>query len=230
MAWCHQATSHYQSKCWPRSLSPYDATRPQWVNLNACWESASGEITHLLRVKHVINYACNWPCHHWCISCSTIVTHQWRINVFNWMSKIQLFFQLLLEVIYEYDFSSHGSLWISYDFEMMTSWHEKIFCQNYWAFVWDIHQPLVHSPHKGTVWQSFDFFSKLGWMRHKTNSICTFQQLIYINIQWYLKLLKFGKVDEIKISNNWPIMYKVEMELTYLRLMLHICITESDQH
>ena len=32
MAWCHQATSHYLSQCWPRSLTPYGITRPQWVN------------------------------------------------------------------------------------------------------------------------------------------------------------------------------------------------------
>ena len=32
MAWCHQATSHYLSQCWHRSLSPYDITRPQWIN------------------------------------------------------------------------------------------------------------------------------------------------------------------------------------------------------
>ena len=32
MAWCHQATSHYLSQCWPRSLSSYDVTRPQWIN------------------------------------------------------------------------------------------------------------------------------------------------------------------------------------------------------
>ena len=31
MAWCHQATSHYLSQCWPRYLSPYGITRPQWV-------------------------------------------------------------------------------------------------------------------------------------------------------------------------------------------------------
>ena len=31
MAWCRQATSHYLSQCWPRSLSPYGVTRPQWV-------------------------------------------------------------------------------------------------------------------------------------------------------------------------------------------------------
>ena len=32
MAWCHQATSHYLSQCWPRYLSPYDTMRSQWVN------------------------------------------------------------------------------------------------------------------------------------------------------------------------------------------------------
>ena len=26
------ATSHYLIKCWPRSMPPYDITRPQWVN------------------------------------------------------------------------------------------------------------------------------------------------------------------------------------------------------
>ena len=31
MAWCRQATSHYLSQRWPRSLSPYGVTRPQWV-------------------------------------------------------------------------------------------------------------------------------------------------------------------------------------------------------
>ena len=29
MTWCHQATSHYLSQCWPRSLLPYDGSRPQ---------------------------------------------------------------------------------------------------------------------------------------------------------------------------------------------------------
>ena len=33
MAWCRQATSHYLSQCWPRFMSPYGVTRPQWVNL-----------------------------------------------------------------------------------------------------------------------------------------------------------------------------------------------------
>ena len=32
MAWCRQATSHYLSQCWPRSMSPYGVTGPQWGN------------------------------------------------------------------------------------------------------------------------------------------------------------------------------------------------------
>ena len=33
MAWCRQATCHYLSQCWPRSLSPYGVTRLEWVNI-----------------------------------------------------------------------------------------------------------------------------------------------------------------------------------------------------
>ena len=33
MAWRRQATSHYLSQCWPRPLSPYCFTRPQWVKI-----------------------------------------------------------------------------------------------------------------------------------------------------------------------------------------------------
>ena len=36
MAWCRQATSHYLSQCWPRSVSPYGVTRAQWVNPYVC--------------------------------------------------------------------------------------------------------------------------------------------------------------------------------------------------
>ena len=31
IAWCHQATSHYVSQCWPRSMSQYGISRQQWV-------------------------------------------------------------------------------------------------------------------------------------------------------------------------------------------------------
>ena len=31
MAWFRQAPIHYLSQCWPRFISPYGVTRPQWV-------------------------------------------------------------------------------------------------------------------------------------------------------------------------------------------------------
>ena len=31
MTWCRQATSHYLSQCWSKSLSPHYITRPQWI-------------------------------------------------------------------------------------------------------------------------------------------------------------------------------------------------------
>ena len=33
MAWCRQATSHFLRQCWPRFMSPYGVTKPQWVNV-----------------------------------------------------------------------------------------------------------------------------------------------------------------------------------------------------
>ena len=52
MAWCRQATSHYLSQCWPRSLSPYGITRPQWVNWVVTISVWSG---HLYQAPHFNN-------------------------------------------------------------------------------------------------------------------------------------------------------------------------------
>ena len=83
MAWCCQATSHYLSQCWPRSMMPYGVTRPQWVNLwpsdtipwsastlaqamaccltatihdlNQCWLLISEVLWHSLKSKFRVN-------------------------------------------------------------------------------------------------------------------------------------------------------------------------------
>ena len=48
MAWCHQASSHYLSQCWPRSVSPYGVTRPQRVKYNCdeVWASLYHDISY----------------------------------------------------------------------------------------------------------------------------------------------------------------------------------------
>ena len=37
MAWCHQATSHYLSQCWLRSVSRYGISMPKWVVRWQCY-------------------------------------------------------------------------------------------------------------------------------------------------------------------------------------------------
>ena len=44
MAWYRQATSHYLSQCWPRSMSPNGVTRPQWVKMVPSFKPGSAFI------------------------------------------------------------------------------------------------------------------------------------------------------------------------------------------
>ena len=60
MAWCRQATSHYLSQCWPRSLPPYDVTRPQrviqyWTALLTWMISFKPQIHHYIELDQVSN-------------------------------------------------------------------------------------------------------------------------------------------------------------------------------
>ena len=57
MAWCRQATSHYLSQCWPRSLSPYDVTRPKWANMTE-WKNPTKHeyLTNVLYCYIAANY------------------------------------------------------------------------------------------------------------------------------------------------------------------------------
>ena len=45
MAWCRQATSLYLRQCWPRFLSPYGVTRPQWVKIVIVWNLAQKQLS-----------------------------------------------------------------------------------------------------------------------------------------------------------------------------------------
>ena len=53
MAWCRQATSHYLSQCWPRFMSPYNVTRPQWVNV---WTSKNIKLESMVNYPPSFNY------------------------------------------------------------------------------------------------------------------------------------------------------------------------------
>ena len=101
MAWCRQATthylsqcclsqccqccltapSHYLSQCWPRSLSPYGVTRPQWVeSLRPVMHICSPNSGHHWFKKWLA--ACSLPIHY--------LSHYWLmvnwplVNTFHW--------------------------------------------------------------------------------------------------------------------------------------------------
>ena len=49
MAWCRQATSHYLSQCWPRSMSPNGVTRPQCVKKTITLLSKYARVLHSIQ-------------------------------------------------------------------------------------------------------------------------------------------------------------------------------------
>ena len=55
MAWCHQATSHYLSQCWPRFMSPYGVTRPKRVI--KCHLSGNYRECEYIFIKKIIDLA-----------------------------------------------------------------------------------------------------------------------------------------------------------------------------
>ena len=69
MAWRCQATSHYLSQCWPRSMSPKGITRPQWVNSfwpgDAIWQHRTESVlAHVMACfptgpSHYLNQYCH---------------------------------------------------------------------------------------------------------------------------------------------------------------------------
>ena len=72
MAWCCQATSHYLSQCWPKSLSPYGTTWPQWVNI-------FNKTFKLQRTAHVYQYQPHTTKTYWIHSCSEPTT-EWHLK------------------------------------------------------------------------------------------------------------------------------------------------------
>ena len=62
MAWCHQATNHYLSLCWPWSMFWYDITRPQWVTHSTLCILLLGE-TNPFPSAHDTSLATQ---HQWC--------------------------------------------------------------------------------------------------------------------------------------------------------------------
>ena len=142
MAWCRQATSHYLSQYWPRFLSPYGFTRPQWVNLittrffcihtrPVSWEMLKTSVTQLyLKKGHLqLHPPCLWEPTELNCGWSHYLYHGLHDDVIKW----------------------------------------KHF-PHYWPFLRGIHRSLVNSPHKGQ-WRGALMFSLICvWINSWENS------------------------------------------------------------
>ena len=64
MAWCRQATSHYLSQCWPRSMTPCGITRPQWVKRKLFSQLIEASWFHMTPSTFVQVMACCLFHHH----------------------------------------------------------------------------------------------------------------------------------------------------------------------
>ena len=63
MAWCRQATSHYLSQCWPKSMPPNGITRPQWVKplrWRSSWNSFSWKASPVYPLKSILWLLMTW--------------------------------------------------------------------------------------------------------------------------------------------------------------------------
>ena len=62
--WCRQATIHYLSQCWHRSLSPYGVSEPRWVKHIYVTDRSSDEILKEARYKIIQNDGFSWKKNH----------------------------------------------------------------------------------------------------------------------------------------------------------------------
>ena len=61
MAWCRQATSHYLSQFWSRSVLPYNINRPQWFKANRGHSSP----VLCVGIFYFLNTSSKLLCTHW---------------------------------------------------------------------------------------------------------------------------------------------------------------------
>ena len=74
MAWCHQATSHYLSQCWSRSLSLYDVIRPHWADWDAhCVIIAYHVSFNWFKIVPLINFIVDMLVHYLILSAVYII-------------------------------------------------------------------------------------------------------------------------------------------------------------
>ena len=96
MAWCRQATSHYLSQCWPRSVSPNGVTWPQWVKW-CCQHYRMGHgLHHTLKMGMMMM-----------MTTMTMMTRWWR---WQWMMMTPMTLTMAMP-LWQYGIRDLGQHW-----------------------------------------------------------------------------------------------------------------------
>ena len=98
MAWCRQATSHYLSQCWPRSLSPYGVTRPEWV-----------KAVHVPKI-------CWWLCRLFIVLCLHMTLIHWGFNKMVTICTQSFRFIILNFLVLWFKFTAVYSWWSNWQY------------------------------------------------------------------------------------------------------------------
>ena len=87
MVWCHQATSHYLSQCWPRSMLSYGITRPWGIEHKLPWPDTVHRIGKKIDFAHfqvVLEATRCWKfCGLEAVSCFPVQSGLWSCQALN---------------------------------------------------------------------------------------------------------------------------------------------------
>ena len=143
MAWYRWATSHYLSQCWPRSVSPYGVTKPQFLQ----WY-------HIL---YGIIKKFNLAGQNVSLTNREFPTYDYDKNA---CTKTL--------IVMSYDQKSISNYGIFFMHDDVIKWNHF---PRYWPFERGIHRSPVNPPHKGQ-WRGALMFSLIyvwinGWVNNR---------------------------------------------------------------
>ena len=93
MAWCLQATSHYLSQCWPRSLSPHGVSRQQSINsIFLHWHIEAGSKWLLFSRWHFPMHFVEW---NYCIEqvITWAIDNKWHNTMWYYLAQMNQTFK-----------------------------------------------------------------------------------------------------------------------------------------
>ena len=159
MPWCRQATSHYLSQCWPRSMLPHCITRPQWVITNLHWKRSDWFHGHKvpwstvwlhIQYKLLQLFMDDILCTMVPLVLPPFVSWYHR-QAADWMPWLETWQPT--GDIYNANLKHKLRSFLP-PHDNLQTWKYTVY---YWPFVRGIHQSLVDSPLKGPEIQSVDF-------------------------------------------------------------------------